>query len=250
MDSATFIKVLDLEKPTRLEALQVIFDKLNDMPHSFIALNWHSSHEYLYISENVENLTGYPYKNFREHGIMFLYSVTPPELINHISSTLAQQLAVLEENPLLITNPVQMAVDGGIIHRNGESMPVRCLSTILDYLPGQKRAYLVLSVYISMEDAGEKLEVLTKESSSLQLDLHRLYMEMNPRRFGMVQSFKLLTARELEIAKLIRAGHNSKTIADKLSIALHTVTSHRKSILKKMNANTTTEMVHILNQVS
>lgn len=250
MDSATFIKALDLERTNRLGTLKDIFDRLYDQPHSFVAMNWHSSHEYLYISEHVEELTGHPFTNFQNHGIMFLYSVTPHDLISHISSTLTDQLSILEDNPLQITNSVRMDVDGGIIHHNGETLPYRCLSIILDYLPGKKRAYLVLSSYISIEKADGELELLTEDTMDLQRDLHALYMEMNPRRFQMVESFKLLTPRELEIARLIRAGNNSRSIADQLSIAVHTVTSHRKSILKKMDANTTTEMVNILNQVS
>ncbi len=250
MDSASFIKALDLESDDRLHAMTDAFNRLHDLPHSFTALNWHSSHEYMYISRHVAAMTGYPYENFEKYGIMFLISVTPPEMIDHISSTLYHQLTELENDPRLITRPVTISVEGCILHKDGTPMPFLCPSTILDFIPGQRKAYLILSSYIHMEEAGRNVDELHQKAFVLQKKIHSLYMQMNPSRFRAFRSYKLLTPRELEIAELIRSGYNSRTIADKLSIALHTVTSHRKSLLKKMNAGNTAEMVHILNQVS
>ena len=250
MDDATFIQALDLEKTDKLGGLVEAFNRLHDLPHSFLGLNWHSSHEYLYISQQVEALTGHPYESFDNHGIMFLFSVTPHDLIEQISSTLYEQLEILENDPRRITDPVTMGVQGGIIHKEGDLMPFYCMSTVLDFIPGQRKTYLVLSSYLSMNDWGSDLDSGIAQATTLQQDIHKLYMQHNPNRFRVFDSYKLLTPRELEIAELIRNGHNSKAIADKLSIALHTVTSHRKSLLKKMEAGNTTEMVHMLNQVS
>jgi DNA-binding NarL/FixJ family response regulator len=43
-----------------------------------------------------------------------------------------------------------------------------------------------------------------------------------------------LTARELEIVKLIAEGESSKEIAQQLVISLKTVESHRANILRKL----------------
>ena len=43
-----------------------------------------------------------------------------------------------------------------------------------------------------------------------------------------------LTAREVEVLKLVALGHLNKEIADKLSISFHTVISHRKNITMKL----------------
>lgn len=56
-----------------------------------------------------------------------------------------------------------------------------------------------------------------------------------------------LTKKELEIAKLIKQGYKSKEIAEHLHIALNTVFTHRKKMLKKLNAKNTAEMLKILN---
>jgi DNA-binding NarL/FixJ family response regulator len=52
-----------------------------------------------------------------------------------------------------------------------------------------------------------------------------------------------LTAREIEVLDLIGRGNSNKFIADKLSIAEHTVKGHVKSILSKLGANDRTHAV-------
>jgi DNA-binding NarL/FixJ family response regulator len=52
-----------------------------------------------------------------------------------------------------------------------------------------------------------------------------------------------LTAREVEVLALIGSGNSNKFIADKLSIAEHTVKGHVKSILSKLGASDRTHAV-------
>lgn len=52
-----------------------------------------------------------------------------------------------------------------------------------------------------------------------------------------------LTARELEILSLLAAGDSNKTIADRLSLSVHTVKFHISSILSKLGASSRTEAV-------
>jgi DNA-binding NarL/FixJ family response regulator len=52
-----------------------------------------------------------------------------------------------------------------------------------------------------------------------------------------------LSEREIEIIKLLAQGLTSFEIAEKLFIAEHTVKTHRKNILRKINAHSTNELV-------
>jgi DNA-binding NarL/FixJ family response regulator len=54
-----------------------------------------------------------------------------------------------------------------------------------------------------------------------------------------------LTARELEVLRLIRDGHRNKQIADQLSIAETTVNFHIKNLVDKLQANDRTHAVTI-----
>lgn len=52
-----------------------------------------------------------------------------------------------------------------------------------------------------------------------------------------------LTPREIEIVKLVAEGKVAKEIAHELNISTHTIYTHRKTILKKLQVNTTAELV-------
>src|SRR5258708_951224 len=54
-----------------------------------------------------------------------------------------------------------------------------------------------------------------------------------------------LTARELEVLRLIRDGYRNKQIADQLSIAETTVNFHIKNLVGKLGANDRTHAVTI-----
>lgn len=55
-----------------------------------------------------------------------------------------------------------------------------------------------------------------------------------------------LSKREFEIIDLIRGGHTNNEIADKLFLSVHTVMTHRKNILHKLEVRNTAEMLAIL----
>ena len=61
-------------------------------------------------------------------------------------------------------------------------------------------------------------------------------------------SQKLLTTslshRELDVVRLLALNKTSKEIGKKLFISSHTVDGHRRNILKKLNFNSTQELVH------
>ena len=61
-----------------------------------------------------------------------------------------------------------------------------------------------------------------------------------------LNKFKL-SRRELEIIGLVRNGHTNQEIADLLFLSIHTVMTHRKNILHKLNVRNTAEMLALIN---
>lgn len=53
----------------------------------------------------------------------------------------------------------------------------------------------------------------------------------------------VLTTRETEILKLIASGRSTQQIAKSLHVSPHTIHSHRKSIIRKLNIKSPTEFV-------
>jgi DNA-binding NarL/FixJ family response regulator len=53
----------------------------------------------------------------------------------------------------------------------------------------------------------------------------------------------VLTTRESEILTLLAGGKSTQQIADALHLSPHTVQTHRKSIIRKLNIKSPTEFV-------
>jgi DNA-binding NarL/FixJ family response regulator len=53
----------------------------------------------------------------------------------------------------------------------------------------------------------------------------------------------LLSAREREVLQLISEGRTNTDIAQRLSLSVHTVDSHRSRLMEKLNLNSTGELV-------
>ncbi len=95
-----------------------------------------------------------------------------------------------------------------------------------------------------MAVAQEVVELL-KQSQSFQLDnINRteatcdraeiiMIRAIEP-EYRQVMAIELLTAREMEVLQLIVDGHNNLTISRKLYIAVGTVKTHVRNILKKL----------------
>ena len=53
----------------------------------------------------------------------------------------------------------------------------------------------------------------------------------------------LLSEREIEIIRLIANGYTTRQIADTLFRSFHTITTHKKNIMKKLGINSTSELL-------
>ena len=55
----------------------------------------------------------------------------------------------------------------------------------------------------------------------------------------------LLTARELDVMRLLALGKSNKELAYELDMSVRTVETHRASVLKKLNVESIGEIVRI-----
>lgn len=62
-----------------------------------------------------------------------------------------------------------------------------------------------------------------------------------------IHDIQLLSLREIEIVKHIKAGLSSKDIALRLFISVRTVEVHRRNILKKLNFKNTASLINFIN---
>lgn len=60
-----------------------------------------------------------------------------------------------------------------------------------------------------------------------------------------MNTFKHLSERELEVLDLLSFGNSNKEIANQLYIGLETARTHRKSLIQKMNAKNSVDLIRI-----
>ena len=87
-------------------------------------------------------------------------------------------------------------------------------------------------------------DLVDRVARCLKLDVERRRAEAA--RQSVAARLAQLTARELEVMRLILAGKLNKIIADELHIALRTVEVHRARVLAKMGVRTAVELGQIV----
>jgi DNA-binding NarL/FixJ family response regulator len=105
------------------------------------------------------------------------------------------------------------------------------------------------SGYVLKEDADEALVAAVKMiqkgrsyvspllAEDLTDNLFQLPRNMTNRGYGR------LTVREKEVLKLIAEGKTSREVAELFSISVRTVQHHRANLMRKLNMNTTADLV-------
>ena len=94
----------------------------------------------------------------------------------------------------------------------------------------------------SLEEVGMAVQATAKGEKFF---CHKVLDIIMEKHFSVAPEIEptVLTTRETEILKLIAHGHSTQVIADTLFLSPHTVQTHRKSIIKKLNIKSPTEFV-------
>jgi DNA-binding NarL/FixJ family response regulator len=80
-------------------------------------------------------------------------------------------------------------------------------------------------------------------SSPTGEEIHGIYPD--PNNFAQLSLAEHLTAREVEVLRLVALGHGNKEVAAQLNVSEHTVKFHVSSVLAKLGARSRTEAVTI-----
>ncbi|QOI97445.1 MAG: response regulator transcription factor [Flammeovirgaceae bacterium] len=116
----------------------------------------------------------------------------------------------------------------------------------------QKMVKMGVSGYI-MKNAPRQefltgLQLVRQGGKFYSSQLTESMLEVNPlavRKESNIKLLALLSQREREVLKLIAEGISSKSIAEKLNLSPATVETHRKNLLKKLNARNSAALIRM-----
>jgi two-component system, NarL family, invasion response regulator UvrY len=113
-------------------------------------------------------------------------------------------------------------------------------ASILEVLQLGVKGYITKEC--SLEEVGMAVQATAKGEKFF---CHKVLDIIMEKHFSVPPEIEptVLTTRETEILKLIAHGHSTQVIADTLFLSPHTVQTHRKSIIKKLNIKSPTEFV-------
>jgi DNA-binding CsgD family transcriptional regulator len=204
-----------------------------------------------FLSHNFTRVFGYPQKLFIEQDLQFIIKHLHPDDLPafiHFAETSTLHAAPWKE----IKEKAVHEHCSRFKHGNGKWIWIKQKVIVLSVTPDRHidNALLMfddctaakqaeLNQHNSLVEKSRKrsklLELLAPVSSA-QTKREKLMLAL--------EENASLTLREKEIMQLVSQGASSKEIAAKLFISKHTVESHRKHILRKLNVKNAPQMVH------
>ncbi|WP_422354261.1 response regulator [Roseivirga pacifica] len=181
-----------------------------------------------------------------EHGFKMLSTyVDPKEAL--------QKVPILKPDVLLVDLEMPGLNGLELVSQLKKTMPelrTILLTMHLDYATVKKAMEIGFDSYILKNLDETELKIALNKvvkgqkywSASITEVLNNTSKIIGKERFSKLAS---LTNRETEILKLIAEAHSTKQIAEELFISVSTVETHRKSIIKKLEANNVAGLVRI-----
>lgn len=95
---------------------------------------------------------------------------------------------------------------------------------------------------VDREEITSAIQATLKGKKYYSEEIIDMYLDINENKHSEEEP-KNLTASEIEIVRLIANGLTTKEIADKKNISIHTVSTHRKNIFRKMEVSNSSELI-------
>ncbi|NBA84976.1 response regulator [Emticicia sp. CRIBPO] len=155
-----------------------------------------------------------------------------------------EMLGYLETHAVdIIISDLQMPEINGIeltkkIHEKYPDIKVLILTIDDDPVKIREAISAGASGYLLKDtDQNELIEAISKLTGGLPYyseKVLKIIASKDPELFAYSTQLAILSAREIEVLKLIAEEYSSNEIADKLFVSINTVESHRKNLMKKI----------------
>ena len=203
-----------------------------------------------FLSHNFTRIFGYPRKLFTKGDLQFLIKHMHPDDLPafiHFAETSTLHAAPWKE----VNEKAVHEHCSRFKHGNGKWIWIKQKVIVLSVTPDRHidNALLLFDDCTAAKQAELNQHISLVEKSrkrSKLLELLAPVSSAQTKRENLMLALEdnaSLTLREKEIMQLVSQGASSKEIAAKLFISKHTVESHRKHILRKLNVKNAPQMV-------
>lgn len=194
-----------------------------------------------FFTGRIEEITGYPESMFRNKGMETSFTMIHPEDRPELFKFQEIVLKAFHSLSISERNSFEFSYTTRWVHRKTQKvtwMTSKARPYVIDHAGN-----FIIDLHIIIQlTTPPKVQSYDWSYTYLKDDGTKILVTKNSPQDKVVQ----LTQKEKEIAKLILEGLESKEISETLNISLNTVSTHRKNILRKVNARNLTEMIKML----
>lgn len=222
---------------------QILLDEFLPDFASFFFIVEPANHRYHFMGKQQEGVTGYTNEEVMSRGMEFLFACLHPDevavlqdkIYPEIASTLGE-LSQKEDIRKTVTQfNYKFKTKSGMYHNFLEHLYV--LETDQEGKPSLFLGNII--ILGNNEVLPMRLTIkITQDSGFLEIIFSDTY--------GSEKSIlENITKRELEILQKLATGKTSKQIGKEFSISNHTVDTHRRNLLRKLNCNSVVELTRL-----
>jgi len=171
------------------------------------------------------------------------------------AATAAEALNLVDQTaPDLVVIDLKLKQSSGIelikqIKARYKNIKMLVASMHEEALFAERALHAGASGYINKEEAGEKVveairQILQgKVYLSNEMTEHMLYQFAGRQQEPSENSLDKLSNRELEVFELVGQGMGTRQIAEMLHLSVKTIETYRESVKRKLNLNTSSELI-------
>jgi DNA-binding CsgD family transcriptional regulator len=220
--------------------------------------------QYLYMSDAIQKIDGYPAQMHLEGGLEFTQSITHPDdyayCVKHFVHQMNKVMAPgFDKNEIITaTNTYRVKHANGhyvwtsnsyLLWDYEDGKPNKLLGVYREKTEEKNREVFLWHHLVQSIGSSEKLKKLVQEFESLGNDFNPKYLDSETVPllsvpFGNI-AHEHITEREKEVLRLVSKGYSDKQIADQLFISNHTAISHRKNLIQKFGVKNTAELIKV-----
>lgn len=201
------------------------------------------TNEYHFMGKQQESVTGYTNEEVIRRGLEFLFTSLHPdegdilleEIYPEISSTLDKVSRKWDVKKTVTQFNYRFKNKTGkylnlmeqlyVLETDKDGKPALFLGNIITL---ETTEVMPLRLSVKIMDGNDSLKTVLSHTYSTQKTI-----------------FENITAREMEILLQLALGKTSKDIGKELCISKHTVDTHRRKLLKKLNCQSTVELTRL-----
>jgi len=230
-------------------------DEYNN-PFSVFMISCLGAERFLYLDDNFHEITGYSNEEFKKGGMDFWFPLINPDDMQQVSAKIIESHKALAQisagdappSPLVLEYRFKHPSKGWIGLRDtrylvsfSEEKIIDQVLCRFDRLATNSETWAELEEWVRKEKSCTRLlevaMVHEKSKGKKTIEGKVVPLDYSPSWVG------LLTRREKEVLHLISEGLSTKMIADRCHISIHTVETHRRHLLEKIQVRNSMELV-------